>query len=158
MAAANIKLGLQDKLFLGNMNAKRDWGYAKDYVEAMWLMLQQDEPEEFVIATGETHSVREFCDEAFREVGIQLEWQGSGIDEKGIDRDTGRVLIKVDARYFRPTEVELLIGDASKAREKLGWKPRVTFHELVRMMAKADFEAAQKQLQAQSDRPLVMEP
>ena len=158
MAAARIKLGLQDKLFLGNMNAKRDWGYAKDYVEAMWLMLQQDEPEEFVIATGETHSVREFCDEAFREVGIQLEWQGSGIDEKGIDRDTGRVLIKVDARYFRPTEVELLIGDASKAREKLGWKPRVTFHELVRMMAKADFEAAQKQLQAQSDRPLVMEP
>ena len=158
MAAANIKLGLQDKLFLGNMNAKRDWGYAKDYVEAMWLMLQQDEPEEFVIATGETHSVREFCDEAFREVGIQLEWQGSGIDEKGIDRDTGRVIIEVDARYFRPTEVELLIGDASKAREKLGWKPRVTFHELVRMMAKADFEAAQKQLQAQSDRPLVMEP
>ena len=158
MAAARIKLGLQDKLFLGNMNAKRDWGYAKDYVEAMWLMLQQDEPEEFVIATGETHSVREFCDEAFREVGIQLEWQGSGIDEKGIDRDTGRVIIEVDARYFRPTEVELLIGDASKAREKLGWKPRVTFHELVRMMAKADFEAAQKQLQAQSDRPLVMEP
>jgi len=158
MAAANIKLGLQDKLFLGNMNAKRDWGYAKDYVEAMWLMLQQDEPEEFVIATGETHSVREFCDEAFREVGIQLEWQGSGIDEKGIDRDTGRVIIEVDARYFRPTEVELLIGDASKAREKLGWKPRVTFYELVRMMAKADFEAAQKQLQAQSDRPLVMEP
>jgi len=124
----------------------------------MWLMLQQDEPEEFVIATGETHSVREFCDEAFREVGIQLEWQGSGIDEKGIDRDTGRVIIEVDARYFRPTEVELLIGDASKAREKLGWKPRVTFYELVRMMAKADFEAAQKQLQAQSDRPLVMEP
>ena len=158
MAAARIKLGLQDKLFLGNMNAKRDWGYAKDYVEAMWLMLQQDEPEEFVIATGETHSVREFCDEAFREVGIQLEWQGSGIDEKGIDRDTGRVIIEVDARYFRPTEVELLIGDASKAREKLGWKPRVTFYELVRMMAKADFEAAQKQLQAQSDRPLVMEP
>jgi len=157
MAAANIKLGLQDKLFLGNMNAKRDWGYAKDYVEAMWLMLQQDEPEEFVIATGETHSVREFCDEAFKEVGISLEWKGSGIDEKGIDRDTGKVVIEVDPRYFRPTDVEILIGDATKAREKLGWTPRVTFHELVRIMARADFQEAQKQLLIQSESPSTME-
>jgi len=157
MAAARIKLGLQDKLFLGNMNAKRDWGYAKDYVEAMWLMLQQDEPEEFVIATGETHSVREFCDEAFKEVGISLEWKGSGIDEKGIDRDTGKVVIEVDPRYFRPTDVEILIGDATKAREKLGWTPRVTFHELVRIMARADFQEAQKQLLIQSESPSTME-
>ncbi len=146
MAAARIKLGLQDKLFLGNLNAKRDWGYAKDYIEAMWLILQQDRPDDFVIATGETHSVREFCDEAFKELGITLEWQGSGIDEKGIDKATGKVIVEVDLRYFRPTDVELLIGDASKAREKLGWEPRVTFKELVRIMAQADFEEAQKQL------------
>ncbi len=144
MAAARIKLGLQDKLFLGNLNAKRDWGYAKDYIEAMWLILQQDQPDDFVIATGETHSVREFCDEAFKELGITLEWRGSGVDEKGIDSKTGRVLIEVDPKYFRPTDVELLIGDASKAREKLGWEPRVTFHELVRIMARADYEDAKK--------------
>ena len=144
MAAARIKLGLQDKLFLGNLNAKRDWGYAKDYIEAMWLILQQDQPDDFVIATGETHSVREFCDEAFKELGITLEWRGSGVDEKGIDSKTGRVLIEVDPKYFRPTDVELLIGDASKAREKLGWEPRVTFKELVRIMARADLEEAKK--------------
>jgi len=120
-------------------------------------MLQQDEPEEFVIATGETHSVREFCDEAFKEVGISLEWKGSGIDEKGIDRDTGKVVIEVDPRYFRPTDVEILIGDATKAREKLGWTPRVTFHELVRIMARADFQEAQKQLLIQSESPSTME-
>lgn len=151
MAAARIKLGLQKKLYLGNLNAKRDWGYAKDYVEAMWLMLQQDTPEEYVVATGETHTVREFCEEAFKELGIQLEWRGSGIDEKGIDSDTGRVLIEVDPRYFRPTDVELLIGDASKARQKLGWEPRVTFHELVKIMARADYEAISNQA------PLVVE-
>jgi GDPmannose 4,6-dehydratase len=145
MAAARIKLGMQDKLFLGNLSAKRDWGYAKDYVEAMWMILQQDSPDEYVIATGETHSVREFCEEAFAELGIKLEWQGSGVDEKGIDSATGKVLVEVDPRYFRPTEVELLIGDPSKAREKLGWIPRVTFHELVRMMARADYELASKQ-------------
>jgi GDPmannose 4,6-dehydratase len=140
MAAARIKLGLQDKLYLGNLNAKRDWGYAKDYVEAMWLILQQEKPDDFVIATGETHSVREFCDEAFKELGIYLDWNGQGIDEKGTDRDTGRVLVEVDPRYFRPTEVEMLIGDPSKARNILGWKPRVTFSELVKIMARSDFE------------------
>ena len=157
MAAANIKLGLQDKLFLGNMNAKRDWGYAKDYVEAMWLMLQQDEPEEYVIATGETHSVREFCDEAFKELGIEIEWQGNGVDEKGIDRETGKVIIEVDPCYFRPTDVELLIGDATKAREKLGWTPRVTFRELVTIMARADFEEAKRLVAKQSGEPTVLE-
>ncbi|MDI6715845.1 MAG: GDP-mannose 4,6-dehydratase [Actinomycetota bacterium] len=146
MAAARIKLGLQDKLYLGNLNAKRDWGYAKDYIEAMWLILQHDEPDDFVIATGETHSVREFCEEAFKELGITLKWQGSGIDEKGIDSETGRVLIEIDPKYFRPTDVELLIGDSSKAREKLGWQPRVTFKELVKIMVKADFELAQREL------------
>jgi GDPmannose 4,6-dehydratase len=145
MAAAQIKLGLQDKLFLGNLSAKRDWGYAKDYVEAMWMILQQDEPDEYVIATGETHSVREFCEEAFEELGIKLEWQGKGVDEKGIDSSTGKVIIEVDPRYFRPTEVELLIGDPTKAREKLGWNPKVTFHELVRIMARYDYELASKQ-------------
>ena len=150
MAAARIKLGMQDKLYLGNMDAMRDWGYAKDYVEAMWLMLQQDKPDEFVIATGETHSVREFCDESFKELGINLEWRGSGVDEKGIDSATGRVIIEVDPRYFRPTDVEQLLGDAAKAREVLGWQPKVTFAELVRIMAKADFEEAQKQLAASS--------
>ncbi|HEY3375051.1 MAG TPA: GDP-mannose 4,6-dehydratase [Candidatus Aquicultor sp.] len=157
MAAARIKLGLQDKIFLGNMNAKRDWGYAKDYVEAMWLMLQQDEPDDYVIATGETHSVREFCEEAFKEVGIELEWQGTGVNEKGIDSATGKVLIEVDPRYFRPTEVELLIGDPSKAYGKLGWRPGVTFHELVRIMAKADLEEARKQLAASPEKSLVVE-
>ncbi|MDI6817671.1 MAG: GDP-mannose 4,6-dehydratase [Actinomycetota bacterium] len=150
MAAARIKLGMQDKLYLGNMDAMRDWGYAKDYVEAMWLMLQQDKPDEFVIATGETHSVREFCAESFKELGINLEWRGSGVDEKGIDSATGRVIIEVDPRYFRPTDVEQLLGDATKAREVLGWQPRVTFAELVRIMAKADFEEAQKQLAVSS--------
>ncbi|MCL6473235.1 MAG: GDP-mannose 4,6-dehydratase [Firmicutes bacterium] len=144
MAAARIKLGLQEKLFLGNLNAKRDWGYAKDYVEAMWLMLQQEKPDDFVIATGETHSVREFCEETFKELGIDLEWRGSGAEEKGIDADTGRVIIEVDPKYFRPTDVEILIGDASKAREKLGWQPRVTFKELVRIMARADYEETKK--------------
>lgn len=146
MAAARIKLGLQDKLYLGNLNAKRDWGYAKDYIEAMWLILQHDKPDDFVIATGETHSVREFCEEAFKELGIAIEWKGSDINEKGLDVETGRVLVEVDPKYFRPTDVEILIGDASKAREKLGWKPRVTFNELVRIMTRADFELAQKEL------------
>lgn len=156
MAAARIKLGMQNKLYLGNMDAMRDWGYAKDYVEAMWLMLQQDKPDEFVIATGETHSVREFCDESFKELGINLEWQGSGVDEKGIDSATGRVIIEVDPRYFRPTDVEQLLGNPTKAREVLGWQPRVTFAELVRIMAKADFEEAQKQLAA-SEKSLRLE-
>lgn len=145
MAAARIKLGLQDKLFLGNLSAKRDWGYAKDYVEAMWMILQQDSPDEYVIATGEIHSVREFCEEAFAELGIKLKWQGSGVDEKGIDNATGKILVEVDPQYFRPTEVEILVGDPSKARDELGWKPRVTFHELVKIMAQADYKLASTQ-------------
>jgi GDPmannose 4,6-dehydratase len=143
-AIARIKLGLQNKLYLGNLNAKRDWGYAKDYVEAMWLMLQQNEADDFVIATGQTQQVREFVELAFKEAGIDIAWQGSGIDEKGIDKRTGKVLVEVDPRYFRPTEVELLLGDATKAKEKLGWQPRTTFAELVSMMVQEDIKLAQR--------------
>lgn len=138
MGAARIKHGLQEKLFLGNLNSKRDWGFAKDYVEAMWLMLQQDAPDDFVIATGETHSVKEFCEAVFRELGIELSWQGEGAGEKGVDSATGKVVIEVDPQYFRPTEVDLLIGDASKAARVLGWKPKVAFSELAKMMIAAD--------------------
>ncbi|TZE83079.1 GDP-mannose 4,6-dehydratase [Calorimonas adulescens] len=138
MAVANIVKGKQDKLYLGNLNAMRDWGFAGDYVEAMWLMLQQDEPDDYVIATGETHSVREFCEKAFKCVDIDLVWEGTGIDEKGIDKKTGKVLIEVDPRYFRATEVDLLVGDSTKAREKLKWTPRVKFDELVYMMVESD--------------------
>lgn len=145
-AAARIKLGLQKKLYLGNLDAKRDWGYAKDYVEAMWLMLQQDEPDDFVIATGEAHSVREFVELAFKNVGISITWQGKGVDEKGIDAETGKVLIEIDPRYFRPTEVDFLLGDATKAKQKLGWQPKVTFEELVEIMVKSDLEEAKKDL------------
>ncbi|MBD0381559.1 GDP-mannose 4,6-dehydratase [Paenibacillus sedimenti] len=137
-AAVRIKLGLQEKLYLGNLDAKRDWGYAKDYVEAMWLMLQQDEPDDFVIATGETHSVREFVELAFSEAGISIAWIGQGVEEKGIDSNTGKVIIEIHPRYFRPTEVDLLLGDASKAFEKLGWESKVTFEELVRLMVQAE--------------------
>jgi GDPmannose 4,6-dehydratase len=140
MAVANIKKGIQKKLYLGNLDAKRDWGFAGDYVEAMWLMLQQSEPDDYVIATGETHSVREFAELAFREVGIGIEWQGEGVDEVGVDSDDGKVLIEVDPRYYRPTEVDILVGDPSKAKENLGWKPNVGFEELVKMMVKNDFE------------------
>lgn len=143
-AVARIKLGLQDKLYLGNLSAKRDWGFAKDYVEAMWLLLQQDHAEDFVIATGETHEVREFVELAFKEVGIEVVWQGSGIDEKGIHKATGSVLVEVDPRYFRPTEVELLLGDATKAKEKLGWKPKTSLQELCAMMVKEDLLAAER--------------
>ena len=141
LAAARIVHKKQEKLYLGNLDAKRDWGYAKDYVECMWLMLQHDRPEDFVIATGETHSVREFADLAFKEAGINLEWQGSGVDEKGIDKKTGDVLVEVDSEYFRPTEVDLLLGDPSMAREKLGWNPtKTSFEELVKIMVKHDLE------------------
>jgi GDPmannose 4,6-dehydratase len=139
-AVAKIKYGLQDKLYLGNLNASRDWGFAGDFVEAMWLMLQQPEPDDYVIATGETHTVREFVELAFEHVGIHLIWQGEGIDEVGIDAASGRTLVCVDPRYFRPTEVDLLIGNAIKARQKLGWKPKVNFDELVRMMVDADLK------------------
>jgi GDPmannose 4,6-dehydratase len=145
-AVARIKLGLQEKLYLGNLRAKRDWGYAKDYVEAMWLLLQQDKPEDFVIATGETHEVREFVELAFEEAGIQVSWQGEGVEEKGIDQATGKVLVEVDPRYFRPTEVELLLGDASKAQKKLGWKPKTTLQELCAMMVREDITAAKRDL------------
>ncbi|MEL4306301.1 GDP-mannose 4,6-dehydratase [Methanococcoides sp. LMO-2] len=140
MAVANIKKGLQEKLYLGNLDAKRDWGFAGDYVEAMWLMLQQDEPDDYVIATGETHSVREFVELAFREVDVEINWQGEGVDEVGVDRETGNVLIEIDPRYYRPTEVDILIGDPSKAREKLGWTANVGFEDLVKTMMTNDFE------------------
>lgn len=143
-AVARISLGLQDKLYLGNVNSVRDWGYAADYVEAMWLILQHNEPDDFVIATGVAHTVREFVELAFREVGIMIAWQGNGIEEKGIDQATNRVLVEIDPRYFRPTEVEVLLGDAAKAREKLGWSPGVQFGELVKMMVAADLEEARR--------------
>ena len=139
IAAARIANGLQDKLYLGNLNAYRDWGYAKDYVECMWLIMQQPEPDDFVIATGEYHTVREFTTLAFARVGINLEWQGEGIDEKGIDSATGRVIVEVDPKYFRPAEVEQLLGDPTKARTVLGWNPRRTsFNELVNIMVDND--------------------
>ncbi len=141
-AAARIKLGLQHRVYLGNLDAKRDWGYAGDYVEAMWLMLQSDKPDDYVIATGETHSVREFCEVSFAHLGLPIKWQGRGAEEKGLGPD-GRVLIEVDANYFRPAEVDLLLGDASKARRELGWAPRVGFAELARMMVDADLAAEQ---------------
>lgn len=145
-AVARIKLGLQDNLYLGNLSSKRDWGHAKDYVEAMWLLLQQDKPDDFVIATGQTHEVREFVDLAFKQVGINLDWQGTGLDEKGIDKATGKVLVEVDPRYFRPTEVDLLLGDATKAQTKLGWNPKISLKELCAMMVEEDLLTAKKDL------------
>lgn len=145
-AAARIKLGLQETLFLGNLNAKRDWGYAGDYIRAMWMMLQADTAEDFVIATGETHTVREFVEAAFSGVGIHLEWRGEGRDEKGIDAATGKRLVQIDPRYFRPSEVDILLGDPSKAKRILGWEPIVRFRELAMMMVKADLEGAEREL------------
>ena len=145
-AAARISLGLQKKLYLGNLDAKRDWGHARDYVEAMWLMLQQDEPDDYVIATGETHSVREFATLAFAEAGIPLEWQGKGVEERGVRADSGETVVEVDPRYFRPTEVDLLLGDPSKARRKLGWERRITFSELVTEMVRADLDLFKRDL------------
>ncbi len=143
-AVARIKLGLQKKLYLGNLDSQRDWGHAVDYVKAMWLMLQQDEPDDFVIATGVAHSVREFVERAFQEVDIKIDWQGSGVDEKGVDRKTGRILVEIDPRYFRPTEVEFLLGDASKAREKLGWQTKISFDDLVAAMVQEDLQEARR--------------
>jgi len=142
-ALARIKLGLQECLYLGNLNARRDWGHARDYVEAMWLMLQQDEPDDYVIATGEQHSVRDFVNAAAAELGISIRWEGSGVDEKGYDQD-GRCIVAVDPRYFRPTEVDTLLGDASKARRKLGWAPKVSFKELVAEMVREDLREAER--------------
>ncbi len=138
MAAARIHEGLQDKLFLGNLDAKRDWGFAGDYVEGMWRMLQHDSPADYVLATGETHTVREFCQHAFARVGIELEFSGTDENEVGRDAATGNVIVAIDPRYFRPTEVDLLIGDATKARTELGWSPRVGFKDLIEMMVDAD--------------------
>ena len=139
-AVAAIRLGLQDKLYLGNLDAKRDWGHARDYVEGMWRILQQDQPSDFVLATGETHPVREFVELAFAEVGIATRWEGEGIAEKGFDAATGRPLVEIDPRYFRPAEVDLLIGDPSKAERVLGWKATVPFRELVADMVRCDLE------------------
>ena len=154
LAAARIKQGFQDKLYLGNLDARRDWGYAKDYVECMWLILQNDTPDDFVIATGEMHTVREFCTLAFQNLGIELEWQGTGVDEKGIDKATGKVLVEVDPKYFRPCEVEQLLGDPTKARTVLGWNPTKTpFAELVRIMVESDMKFVKKiHLKAQLDK------
>jgi GDPmannose 4,6-dehydratase len=146
LAAARIKKGTQEKLYLGNLDAKRDWGYAKDYVECMWLMLQHEIPEDFVIATGEMHTVREFTTLAFKEAGIEIEWQGEGVEEKGIDKTTGRVLVEVDSKYFRPAEVEQLLGDPTKARTILGWNPtKTSFEELVKIMVKSDIKLVQRE-------------
>ena len=146
LAAARIAHGLQDKLYLGNMDARRDWGHARDYVECMWLMLQHHTPEDFVIATGEMHTVREFCTLAFAEAGIDLRWEGAGIEEKGIDIATGNILVEVDRKYFRPAEVEQLLGDPTKARTLLGWNPTKTpFTELVKQMMRHDMEKVRKQ-------------
>ena len=154
LAAARIKQGYQDKLYLGNLDARRDWGYAKDYVECMWLILQNETPEDFVIATGEMHTVREFCTLAFQNLGIELDWQGSGVDEKGIDKVTGKVLVEVDPKYFRPCEVEQLLGDPTKARTMLGWNPTKTpFAELVRIMVEHDMKFVKKlHLKAELDK------
>ena len=142
-ALARIKLGLQDCLYLGNLDALRDWGHAKDYVEAQWLMLQQEIPEDFVIASGTQYSVRQFVDFAARELDITIRWQGQGIDEKGYDAD-GNCIVQVEARYFRPTEVETLLGDPSKAKTKLGWSPKISFQELVQEMVREDFKSAER--------------
>jgi len=148
-AAVRIAKGVQDKLFLGNLDAKRDWGHAKDYVRGMWLMLQQEEPEDYVLATGKTHSVREMCTQAFAQLDIDIEWKGEGVNEKGINKATGKTIIEVDPRYFRPTEVDLLIGDASKAREKLGWQPQLTFEDLIEDMITSDMQILEEKLEKQ---------
>lgn len=143
---ARIKHKLQDKIVLGNLNAKRDWGYAKDYVEAMWLMLQQDQPDDYVIASGRNYTVREFVEMAFRAVDIDIVWEGAGVNEKGRDAKTGRVLVEVSPEFFRPAEVDVLVGDASKAKEKLGWQPKTSLEELVQIMVEADLKRAAMQI------------
>ena len=148
-AVARIKLGIQNKLYLGNLNAKRDWSHSKNAVEMMWLMLQQDKSDDFIIASGEQHSVREFCEIAFKEVGIDLEWNGEGANEKGVDKKTGKIVVEIDPKYFRPSEVESLLGDSTKAREKLGWSPKVSFRELIKEMVEHDLEEAKKDIYLQ---------
>jgi len=141
---ARIKLGLDQKLYLGNLDAKRDWGYAKDYVEAMWLMLQAKKPDDYVVSTNETHTVREFVEETAKNLDMEIVWEGKGINERGINKSTGKVVIEIDPAYFRPAEVDLLIGDYSKAKRILGWEPKTRFYELVKLMAEADFEEQKK--------------
>lgn len=143
-AVARIKLGLQDKLYLGNLNSLRDWGHARDYVRAQWLILQQQQPEDFVIATGKQYSVRQFVDAAFAEVGMQMRWEGDGVNEKGIDAKSGKIIVEVDPRYFRPTEVDTLLGDPSKAREKLGWEATISLDQMVAEMVREDLMLAEK--------------
>ena len=145
MAATRIKLGLQEKLWLGNLDSKRDWGHAKDYVEGMWMILQHDKPDDFVLATGVTSSVRDFCEMVFKELDIDIQWCGSGVDEVGIDAATGKTLIEVDKRYFRPSEVDFLLGDASKAKKELGWEPKYNLYSLVKEMVEEDYKLAKQQ-------------
>ena len=140
-AAVKIKYGLQEKLSLGNLNAKRDWGYAPEYVEAMWLMLQRDMPDDYVISTGETHTIREFCELSFKEVGIEIFWEGKQEKEKGINKDTGKIIIDINPVYFRPTEVDLLIGDSTKAKDDLNWKPKTSFIDLIKIMVQAEIDS-----------------
>ena len=140
-AVAAIELGLQHILYLGNLDAERDWGHARDYTEGMWMIMQQEEPDDYVLATGEKHSVREFAEKAFAHVGRRIEWRGSGVDEKGIDAGSGQLLIAIDPRYFRPTEVDILLGDPSKARQRLGWRHKTSFDDLVKEMVDADLAA-----------------
>jgi GDPmannose 4,6-dehydratase len=146
-AVAAIELGLQKKLYLGNIDASRDWGHARDYVEGMWRILQQDQPDDYVLATGETHTVREFTELAFQTIGRTIEWKGKGVDEKGIDAKTGEVLVEIDPRYFRPTEVDLLLGDPTKARQRLGWRHTIGFKDLVREMVQADRKQVKRELE-----------
>ncbi len=150
-ALTRIKLGIQDCLYVGNMNALRDWGHALDFIEAQWLVLQQDEPEDFVIATGEQHSVREFIEIAAGELGLSIKWEGEGIDEKGIDSESGKCIVSVDPRYFRPTEVETLLGDPTKAKEKLGWVAKTSFNDLVSEMVREDLKLAERDLLCQKE-------
>lgn len=145
-SAVRIKLGIEEKLFLGNLDSKRDWGHAKDYIEGMWLVLQQDKPEDFVLATGVTTTIRDFCNMTFKELGIEIEWKGKGVNEKGIDKATGKTIVEVDPRYFRPTEVDLLLGNAAKARKKLGWEPKYDLPMLVKEMVKEDLKEAKKEV------------
>lgn len=150
LAASRIAQGYQNKLYLGNLNARRDWGYAKDYVECMWLILQQNTPDDFVIATGEMHTVREFCTIAFNNVGISLRWEGEGVDEKGIDENTGKTLVEVDPKFFRPAEVDQLLGDPTKAKKQLGWNPcKTSFEELVKIMTDHDMNYVKNHIKAQ---------
>jgi len=149
-AAAAIELGLQDRLYLGNLDAVRDWGHARDYVEGMWMIVQQDEPDDYVLATGERHSVREFVEKAFACLDRTIEWQGSGVNEQGIDARSGQVLIAVDARYFHPTEVDILVGDPSKAQKRLGWRHKTSFDDMVKEMVAADLAAVRRETERKS--------